>query len=170
MRFSPIGSDRGGPRGRGAQKECDPNNRTVEKPSEKPNTERNGKRKRAKRRELSRGRSVGVGARVVHAVERQDIVVVDREDVAPRTSGQHGPHIGEDAETDFCVTDERRRVPAVVKRRCSALGGDGRGAFGKVFLARLKGHEQLYAIKALRKDVLLNEFWLVHLTRQHCPV
>ena len=31
----------------------------------------------------------------------------------------------------------------------------GRGAFGKVFLAKLKDSETLYAIKAIRKDVLL---------------
>ena len=31
----------------------------------------------------------------------------------------------------------------------------GRGAFGKVFLAKLKDEEQLYAVKAIRKDILL---------------
>ena len=31
----------------------------------------------------------------------------------------------------------------------------GRGAFGKVFLATLKDEEQLYAVKAIRKDILL---------------
>jgi len=32
----------------------------------------------------------------------------------------------------------------------------GRGTFGKVFLAKLPGSEQQYAIKAIRKDVLLD--------------
>ena len=31
----------------------------------------------------------------------------------------------------------------------------GRGAFGKVFLAQLKGEDKLYAIKSLRKDILI---------------
>ena len=31
----------------------------------------------------------------------------------------------------------------------------GRGAFGKVFLAELKQNKQLYAIKSIRKDVLI---------------
>ena len=29
----------------------------------------------------------------------------------------------------------------------------GRGTFGKVFLAKLKGEDKLYAIKSIRKDV-----------------
>jgi serine/threonine protein kinase len=33
----------------------------------------------------------------------------------------------------------------------------GRGAFGKVFLARLKEEKQLYAIKTLRKDMLIEK-------------
>ena len=33
----------------------------------------------------------------------------------------------------------------------------GRGAFGKVFLARLQKDKQLYAIKTLRKDMLLEK-------------
>ena len=31
----------------------------------------------------------------------------------------------------------------------------GRGTFGKVYLAKLKQNDQLYAIKSIRKDVLL---------------
>lgn len=31
----------------------------------------------------------------------------------------------------------------------------GRGTFGKVYLAELKQNKQLYAIKSIRKDVLL---------------
>ena len=31
----------------------------------------------------------------------------------------------------------------------------GRGTFGKVFLAELKRNKQLYAIKSIRKDVLI---------------
>ena len=31
----------------------------------------------------------------------------------------------------------------------------GRGTFGKVYLAELKQNQQLYAIKSIRKDVLL---------------
>lgn len=31
----------------------------------------------------------------------------------------------------------------------------GRGAFGKVFLAKLKDEDKLYAVKAIRKDILL---------------
>jgi serine/threonine protein kinase len=31
----------------------------------------------------------------------------------------------------------------------------GRGTFGKVYLAELKTNTQLYAIKSIRKDVLL---------------
>lgn len=31
----------------------------------------------------------------------------------------------------------------------------GRGTFGKVYLAELKTNSQLYAIKSIRKDVLL---------------
>jgi serine/threonine protein kinase len=31
----------------------------------------------------------------------------------------------------------------------------GRGAFGKVFLAELKHDKQLYAIKSIRKDILI---------------
>ena len=31
----------------------------------------------------------------------------------------------------------------------------GRGAFGKVFLAELKHNKQLYAIKSIRKDILI---------------
>ena len=31
----------------------------------------------------------------------------------------------------------------------------GRGAFGKVYLAKLKDEDQLYAVKAIRKDILL---------------
>jgi serine/threonine protein kinase len=31
----------------------------------------------------------------------------------------------------------------------------GRGTFGKVFLAELKANKQLYAIKSIRKDVLI---------------
>lgn len=32
----------------------------------------------------------------------------------------------------------------------------GRGTFGKVYLAELRQNKQLYAIKAIRKDVLLD--------------
>jgi len=31
----------------------------------------------------------------------------------------------------------------------------GRGAFGKVFLAKLQDDDTMYAIKAIRKDVLI---------------
>jgi serine/threonine protein kinase len=31
----------------------------------------------------------------------------------------------------------------------------GRGAFGKVFLAELSINKQLYAIKSIRKDILI---------------
>ena len=31
----------------------------------------------------------------------------------------------------------------------------GRGAFGKVFLAELKSDKSLYAVKAIRKDILI---------------
>ena len=31
----------------------------------------------------------------------------------------------------------------------------GRGAFGKVFLAELNANKKLYAIKSIRKDVLI---------------
>ena len=31
----------------------------------------------------------------------------------------------------------------------------GRGAFGKVFLAQKKGSEKLYAVKSIRKDIIL---------------
>jgi serine/threonine protein kinase len=31
----------------------------------------------------------------------------------------------------------------------------GRGTFGKVFLAELKGTGKLYAIKSIRKDILI---------------
>jgi len=31
----------------------------------------------------------------------------------------------------------------------------GRGAFGKVFLAELQINNQLYAIKSIRKDILI---------------
>jgi len=31
----------------------------------------------------------------------------------------------------------------------------GRGTFGKVFLAQKKGSEKLYAVKSIRKDVIL---------------
>ena len=31
----------------------------------------------------------------------------------------------------------------------------GRGAFGKVFLAELRFNKQLYAIKSIRKDILI---------------
>jgi len=33
----------------------------------------------------------------------------------------------------------------------------GRGAFGKVFLAEMKSTKKLYAIKSIRKDVLLEK-------------
>ena len=33
----------------------------------------------------------------------------------------------------------------------------GRGAYGKVFLAQQKGTENLFAVKVLRKDVLLRQ-------------
>jgi serine/threonine protein kinase len=33
----------------------------------------------------------------------------------------------------------------------------GRGTFGKVFLAKLKGEDKLYAIKSIRKDVLIEK-------------
>ena len=31
----------------------------------------------------------------------------------------------------------------------------GRGAFGKVFLAELESDKSLYAVKAIRKDILI---------------
>lgn len=31
----------------------------------------------------------------------------------------------------------------------------GRGTFGKVFLAQKKGSEKLYAVKSIRKDIIL---------------
>lgn len=31
----------------------------------------------------------------------------------------------------------------------------GRGAFGKVFLAKLKTNDKLYAVKSIRKDILI---------------
>ena len=31
----------------------------------------------------------------------------------------------------------------------------GRGGFGKVFLAQLKGDDKLYAVKAIRKDIVI---------------
>lgn len=33
----------------------------------------------------------------------------------------------------------------------------GRGTFGKVFLAKLKGEQKLYAIKSIRKDVMIEK-------------
>jgi serine/threonine protein kinase len=33
----------------------------------------------------------------------------------------------------------------------------GRGAFGKVFLAEMKASKKLYAIKSIRKDILLEQ-------------
>ena len=32
----------------------------------------------------------------------------------------------------------------------------GKGTFGKVYLAKLEGHEKLYAVKSMRKDLLID--------------
>jgi serine/threonine protein kinase len=33
----------------------------------------------------------------------------------------------------------------------------GRGTFGKVFLAQLHGKDKLYAIKSIRKDIMIEK-------------
>ena len=50
----------------------------------------------------------------------------------------------------------KSRRPSVIKLESFELKSQlGRGTFGKVFLAELKGTNELYAIKVIRKDVLL---------------
>jgi serine/threonine protein kinase len=76
--------------------------------------------------------------------------------------------IASSANMDRRVTMEEReefRQTVVLKRRDTnskvnfedfeILMVIGRGAFGKVFLAELKNSKKLYAIKSIRKDVLI---------------
>jgi hypothetical protein len=48
-----------------------------------------------------------------------------------------------------------RRPSAVSLNNFSILKQIGRGTFGRVYLAELDVNKQLYAIKAIRKDVLI---------------
>ena len=51
----------------------------------------------------------------------------------------------------------RREKPQVQFKDFELQMVIGRGTFGKVFLAKLKGEDKLYAIKSIRKDVLIEK-------------
>lgn len=72
-----------------------------------------------------------------------------------------GDSTDDDEDTDFdtrnsvLVFSHKEEEEKVTLADFEIQGVIGRGTFGKVFLAKLKTTEQLYAIKSLRKDVLL---------------
>ena len=53
------------------------------------------------------------------------------------------------------VFSHKQEEEKVTLKDFEVMGVIGRGTFGKVFLAKLKTTEVLYAIKSLRKDVLV---------------
>ena len=60
-----------------------------------------------------------------------------------------------DTRNSVCVFSHKEEEEKVTLKDFEVKGVIGRGTFGKVFLARLKTTDVLYAIKSLRKDVLV---------------
>lgn len=52
-------------------------------------------------------------------------------------------------------SDRAEAAPSISLEDFNIKGVIGRGTFGKVFLAEQKGYKKLYAIKCLRKDILI---------------
>ena len=60
-----------------------------------------------------------------------------------------------DIRNSVLVFSHKQEEEKVTLKDFEVMGVIGRGTFGKVFLAKLKTTETLYAIKSLRKDVLV---------------
>ena len=82
-------------------------------------------------------------------------------DVESRENNTSLEDTDDDTDADFdtrnsvCVFSHKQEEEKVTLKDFEVKGVIGRGTFGKVFLARLKTTDVLYAIKSLRKDVLV---------------